>query len=85
MPRVNTPRVVDLPLSTLPTTAHLTSGVRETFGGGSLNKTEALGCPVNTLKIGQACSRSINVQLRSLNEEVNLSPNFLDYRCQSRA
>ena len=50
MPRVNTPSVVDLPLSTFPTTAHLTSGVKDTLAGGNRNKTEALGCPVNTVK-----------------------------------
>jgi hypothetical protein len=35
IPRVSTPRVVDFPLSTFPTTAHRTSGVRETFRGGN--------------------------------------------------
>lgn len=43
-PRVSTPRVVDLPLSTLPTTAHRTSGVKETLGGGNRSSNMARGC-----------------------------------------
>jgi hypothetical protein len=45
VPRVKTPNVVDFPLSTLPTTAHRTSGVRDTFGGGSLSNKDSRGCP----------------------------------------
>jgi hypothetical protein len=43
-PRVRTPRVVDLPLSTFPTTAQRTSGVRETLGGGNRNNIDVRGC-----------------------------------------
>lgn len=35
IPLVRTPSVVDLPLSTLPTTAHRTSDVKATLGEGS--------------------------------------------------
>lgn len=43
-PLVKTPSMVDLPLSTFPTTAHRTSGVNETFGGGNRRRTDARGC-----------------------------------------
>jgi len=55
LPRVNTPSVVDLPLSTFPTTAHLTSGVRDTLAGGNRNKIEARGCPVDSVNSTHAC------------------------------
>lgn len=48
VPRVSTPRVVDFPLSTFPTTAHRTSGVRETLRGGSRKRSDIRGCPVLT-------------------------------------
>ena len=41
LPRVRTPNVVDFPLSTFPTTAHLTSGVSETLGGGNRSNRDA--------------------------------------------
>lgn len=44
IPRVRTPRVVDFPLSTFPTTAQRTSGVRETLGGGNRNNMDVRGC-----------------------------------------
>lgn len=43
VPLVKTPRVVDFPLSTFPTTAHLTSGVRDTFGGGRRSSIDVRG------------------------------------------
>jgi hypothetical protein len=44
-PRVSTPSVVDFPESTFPTTAHLTSGVDSTVGGGILIRQVArVGC-----------------------------------------
>jgi hypothetical protein len=46
VPRVRTPNVVDFPLSTFPTTAHRTSGVKDTLGGGSLRSKEIRGCRV---------------------------------------
>jgi hypothetical protein len=42
-PLVSTPSIVDLPLSTFPTTAHRTSGMRDTSGGGNRSNTEARG------------------------------------------
>jgi hypothetical protein len=84
MPRVNTPSVVDLPLSTFPTTAHLTSGVRDTFAGGNRNNIEALGCPVNTVKSTHACNghRSIIVYLsmgsKESKSEADLPTNLLN-------
>jgi hypothetical protein len=42
-PLVRTPSVVDLPLSTLPTTAQRTSGVKETLGGGKRSNSVARG------------------------------------------
>ena len=42
-PRVRTPNVVDLPLSTFPTTAQRTSGVRATLGGGNRSSSAARG------------------------------------------
>jgi hypothetical protein len=55
MPRVSSPSVVDLPRSTFPTTAHLTSGVRDMLAGGNRNRTEALRCLVVTVKSTRAC------------------------------
>ncbi len=43
IPLVRTPNVVDLPLSTFPTTAHRTSGVVATSGGGNRSSNAALG------------------------------------------
>lgn len=43
IPLVRTPRVVDFPLSTFPTTAQRTSGVKDTSVGGSRNKSVARG------------------------------------------
>ena len=48
IPRVRTPKVVDFPLSTFPTTAHRTSGVKDTFGGGKRRSNDIRGCPVLT-------------------------------------
>lgn len=45
IPRVRTPRVVDFPLSTLPTTATRTSGVNDTLGGGNRSNNDIRGCP----------------------------------------
>lgn len=44
VPRVRTPSVVDLPESTLPTTAQRTSGSEETFRGDSRQRRLARGC-----------------------------------------
>ena len=42
-PLVRTPKVVDFPLSTFPTTAHRTSGVKATLGGGNRSSNAARG------------------------------------------
>ena len=67
-PRVKTPNVVDFPLSTLPTTAHRTSGVEATSGGGNRNSNAALGWSVllsNSIDV--FCARKGT--LRELNVE----------------
>lgn len=81
-PRVRTPNVVDLPLSTLPTTAHRTSGVRETFGGGRRSKTAARGCPSLTSKRTKACGRSVNCSPRSKKDKLYLSADFFHCRLE---
>lgn len=56
LPRVNTPNVVDLPLSTFPTTAQRTSGVVETSGGGNRKSKAARGCSGLLSKSIEVCT-----------------------------
>jgi IS1 family transposase len=51
--------VVDFPLSTLPTTAHRTSGVRETLRGGNRNNKIARGQLLRVSNRTEAFNRSL--------------------------